>query len=299
VGSYNEPKSRLSYFLDRVERTPLKSISYEQLHLTPDDVLRRMARANKRTAITLSPESHDLRVATLAGRGVYTNDEMEQWADRALDYGIHQIDVWYFIGMCQQDERSVMETVDYCRRLLEKFKGRPVNPMICPMIPFLDPASEFFEHPEKHGYRVFHRTAEEHRRGMERASLINRINYETQWLSRGDLVRVGFKAVRELMEAKAEVQALPRSIVRDYVRKIDDALEMIKVVHEVDCISDAKVRSRELEKLGDEILRRNRMIFDSGVMNQAFPINRRIGGRWFDELGWDPAVLEQAAAQRL
>jgi hypothetical protein len=132
---------------------------------------------------------------------------------------------------------------------------------------------------------------------MERASLIHRINYETQWLSRTDLVRVGFKAVRELMEAKAEVQALPRSIVRDYVSKIDDALQMIAVVHEADCIADAKVRARELDKLGDEILRRNRMIFDSGVMNQAFPINRRIGGRWFDELGWDPAVLERAAAQ--
>jgi hypothetical protein len=29
-------------------------------------------------------------------------------------------------------------------------------------------------------------------------------------------------------------------------------------------------------------------------MNQAFPLNRHIGGRWFDEMGWDPAVLEQA-----
>jgi clorobiocin biosynthesis protein CloN6 len=298
VGSYNETSDRMGHFLDRVEQTPLKSISYEQFHLTSDDVLKRMARANKRTAITLSPESHDLRVATLAGRGVYTNDEMEQWVERALEYGIHQIDVWYFIGMCEQDEHSVRETVDYCRHLLNKFKGKQVNPMICPMIPFLDPASEFFEHPEKHGYRVFHRTAEEHRRGMERASLINRINYETRWLSRSDLVRVGFRAVRELMEAKAEVRALPRSIVRDYVTKIDDALEMIGAVHEVDCIPDARTRALELEKLGDEIVRRNSMIFNSGVMNQAFPINRQIGGRWFDELGWDSAVLEGVGSQQ-
>ena len=46
-------------------------------------------------------------------------------------------------------------TVDYCGRLLHKFKGRNVNPMICPMIPFLDPASTFFKYPEKNGYRVF------------------------------------------------------------------------------------------------------------------------------------------------
>jgi hypothetical protein len=36
------------------------------------------------------------------------------------------------------------------------------------------------------------------------------------------------------------------------------------------------------------------MIFWSGVMNQAFPVNRQIGGRWFDELGWDAEMLEQA-----
>jgi clorobiocin biosynthesis protein CloN6 len=255
-----------------------------------------MAQANRRTSITLSPESHDLRVAKLAGRGVYTNDEMEAWIERALYYGINQIDVWYFIGMCEQDESSVWGSVEYCQRLLERFRGKNVNPMICPMIPFLDPASEFFEHPEKHGYRIFYRSLEEHRRGMERASLINRINYETRWLSRSELVTVGFNAVRALMEAKAEVRALPRSIVRDYVAKIDDALEMIRVVHDADCIADPATRSRELNQLGDEIVRRNRMIFETGVINQAFPINRKIGGRWFDELGWDATTLERAEA---
>jgi clorobiocin biosynthesis protein CloN6 len=298
VGSYNEPNDRLNHFLDRVGETPLKSISFEQFHLTPDDVMQRMARANKRTAITLSPESHDLHVAKLAGRGVYTNGEMEQWIERALECGIHQIDIWYFIGMCEQDAGSVAGTVDYCQHLLAKFKGMPVNPMICPMIPFLDPASEFFEHPEKHGYRVFYRSAEEHRRGMERASPINRINYETRWLSRADLVHVGFKAVRALMQAKAEIHALPRAIVRDYVTKIDDALEMIDAVHEVDCLEDPAIRARELDMLGDEILKRNRMIFESGVMNQAFPLNRLIGGRWFDELGWEPSALEHLSPQK-
>ena len=163
------------------------------------------------------------------------------------------------------------------------------------MIPFLDPASTFFEHPEENGYRVFHRTAEEHRRGMERASILNRINYETRWLRRSDLVNVGFRAVRALMEAKAELGALPKSCVRDYNSKIDDALAFIPVVHEVDCLPDPREKARELDRIGDEIQRRNHQVLSAGVMNQAFPINRQIGGRWFDELGWEPEVLEQAA----
>ncbi len=202
IGSYNESRRGMEFFVDQIGETNLKSVSYEQFHLTPDDTLKRMARANKRTSITLSPESHDLRISKLSGRGVYTNAEMEDWIDRALDIGIHQIDIWYFVGMPEQDERSVFETVAYCEHLLKKFKGRRVNPMLCPMIPFLDPASTFFVDPEPHGYRVFHRSVEEHRRAMEQPSLLDRINYETRWLSRKQLVDVGFRSVRRLMEPR-------------------------------------------------------------------------------------------------
>jgi clorobiocin/coumermycin A biosynthesis protein CloN6/CouN6 len=292
VGSYNESPSSMHRFLDLVGQTNLKSVSYEQFFLTREDILEHMVRANRRTIITLSPESHEPVVAKLAGRGVYTNDEMEAWLERALEIGVFSIDIWYFVGMPQQDADSVFRTVDYCVRLLEKFKGARVNPMICPMIPFLDPASTFFEYPEEHGYRVFHRTAEEHRAAMERASIINRMNYETKWLSRKELVDVGFRAVRQLMEAKAETGALPRVSVRDYNSKIDDALDFIPVVHEADCIENPRERASALAALGDEILRRNNMVLFGGVMNQAFPINRRVGGRWFDEMGWEPEVLE-------
>jgi clorobiocin biosynthesis protein CloN6 len=294
VGSYNESPSGLRQFLDQVGESNLKSISYEQFFLTKEETLKHMVRANKRTSITLSPESHDPVVAKLSGRGVYTNEEMEAWLERALEIGIHNIDVWYFIGMPEQGPDSVHATVDYCGHLLRKFKGRNVNPMICPMIPFLDPASTFFEYPDDNGYRVFHRTVEEHRRGMERASLLNRINYETRWLSRRQLVEVGFLAVRRLMEMKGTYSALPKFCVTDYNAKIDDALAFIPAVHEADCIADPVERASALEALGDEIEKRNDMILFGGVMNQAFPLNRRIGGRWFDEMGWDPDVLKAA-----
>jgi clorobiocin biosynthesis protein CloN6 len=295
TGFYNESQAGVEFFLDQVGQAGVKSVNYEQFHLTPDDVLERMAQANRRTVITLSPDSHDLKVAQAAGRGVYTSAEMERWIEKALGSGIYQVDIWYFIGLPEQNEKSVLETVDYCRHLLDRFRGQRVFPMVCPMFPLLDPGSTFFEHPDAHGYRVFYRTVEEHRRGMERASIINRINYETRWLSRSDLVYVGYKAVRGLMEAKVEQGLLPASIVKGYSARIDDALDFIRQVHEVDCIVDGRERKRELDKLGDEILCRNNAIFYSGVVNQAFPLSREIGGRWFDEMGWEPQDL--AAAQ--
>ncbi len=292
VGSYNEPRKRFQFFLDRVAESNFKSVSYEQFRLTPDDVLRAMVATGVKTTITLSPESHDLRVAKLAGRGVFTPDEMERWIRKALDVGINAIDVWYFIGMPEQDERSVFETVDYCGRLLKLFEGERVFPFLCPMIPFLDPASTLFEHPRQHGYRVFYRSVEDHRRGMERSSIINRINYETRWLSRSDLVRVGYEAVRRLVELKAEVGMMPASVAKSVIAKIDDAREWIWIVHEIDRIEDERARRRELDRIGEEIVERNDRVFFSGVANQAFPVNREIGGRWFDELLFEPRVFE-------
>jgi clorobiocin biosynthesis protein CloN6 len=291
VGSYNEPRSGMLHFLDTIEKSRLRSISYEQYHLTPEDILKRMVQANEHTNITLSPESHDIHVSKLAGRGVYTNDELEAWIEKALEIGVYNIDIWYFTGMPEQDEASVMGSVEYAQRLLEKFKGKNVNPMLCPMIPFLDPASTFFEFPDKHGYRVFHRTVEEHRRAMGRASIINRLNYETKWQSRSELVYTGFRAVRKLMEIKAEIGKLPPSWVKKYNARIDDALEFVPIVHEADSIADPAVRKSELDKLGDGILERNDAIFFSGVANQAMPAARQIGGRWFDETGFDAHEL--------
>lgn len=291
VGSYNETAAGMDHFLDRVGESRFRSISYEQYHLTPEPVLRKMVAANPRTSITLSPESSVHRIGTLAGRGVYSMDEMEDWIDRALDIGIHQVDVWFFIGMPEQDSAAVNADLDYCERLLTRFRGRRVNPYLCPMIPFLDPASTFFDQPDAHGYRVFFRTAEQHRAGMERASVINRINYETNWLSRRDLVRVGYGAVRRLTEIKGGLGQLPGSVARRVVSRIDDALVFIDAVHAVDEIADVRARERELVGLSSEIRRRNDEIFFQGVANQAFPINREIGGRWLDEFGWDDAVL--------
>ena len=295
VGSYNESTERLLWFIRELATTELKSVSFEQFHLTPPDVLDAMGKLPARVSLTLSPESHDPVIAKHSGRGVYSNEELENWIPRAVDAGIAGIDIWFFIGMPHQTEDSCKGSVDYAATLLEKFKGMPVNPMVCPMIPFLDPASNIFEKPEDYGYKVFFRTCEEHRRGMERASLINRMNYETAWLSRSDLVRVGFEQVARLMQAKAAIGMLPKSAVQRYCDKIADAWTFLQAVHEADNVVDLKERARALESLGDEIQKRNDQVLFAGVANQALPVNRQIGGRWFDELGWEPTELDRVA----
>jgi clorobiocin/coumermycin A biosynthesis protein CloN6/CouN6 len=201
----------------------------------------------------------------------------------------------YFIGIPEQDAASVWATVDYCEKLLRKFKGRRVLPMLCPMIPLLDPASTFSERPEEHGYRLFARSLQEHRQLLGRASLVNRINYEDKWLKRNELVTVGYSAVRALAGLKSELGLFPAGIANSVTRRIADALGFIDVVHRADCIADPGERARELDKVSSEIPRRNHAIFFRGVDNHAFSVGRQIGGRWFDEI---PSGVETSQLNR-
>jgi clorobiocin biosynthesis protein CloN6 len=286
---------RAGAFLDQLTVVGARSVNYEQYFLPSDETVRRMVGATDRALITLSPESHDLEIARAAGRGVYTNEELERWLERALELGIKKVDLWYFVGMPGQDERSVMQTVDYCDHLLQKFKGR-ADPMICPLIPNLDPASNFFESPEQHGYRVHSRTLEDHRRAASRASPINRINYETRWMDRSQIFYTGYRAIRAVLEAKARIGMFPETRIAQFNGRLDDAVEFTRQVHRADSLPVTADRARALEELGDGILSRNEAVLYQGVIDQTYPIRRQIGGRWCDELGWTPQQL--AAAER-
>ena len=105
---------------------------------------------------------------------------------------------------------------------------------------------------------------------------------------------MGYAAVRHLTEIKGEIGFLPSSIATAVTRKIDDAVQFLGIVHEADCIVDPTARARALDQLAPEIRKRNHAIFSSGVENQAFPIGRAIGGRWFDEILFAPDQLQGA-----
>jgi len=81
--------------------------------------------------------------------------------DEALDAGVQRLDLFFMVGLKMQTYESVMETVEYSRRMLKKMADRGDNrliPFISPLAPFLDPGSRAFEEPEKHGYNLFART---------------------------------------------------------------------------------------------------------------------------------------------
>jgi clorobiocin biosynthesis protein CloN6 len=274
---YSENRVRMHAYLDAVKEVGYKSVSFEQFNLTPADTLKKMGESTE-AYIMLSPESHDPKISAAAGRGTYTMEQMEEWIPRALDAGVKGVMIWFFIGMPYQDRQSVMDTIAYSERLIRKFGGWAALPLVCPMVPFLDPGCRFFEEPEQNGYRIFHRTLEEHRQAMIEPLWHRRLNYETQWLDRRELQDVSYEAIARLVEIKGEFGVLPATFCNAVLKTIDETQRLLGEMERA-LVLDGTLPA----DLRDVIRAYNRKIL-AYSSDQIMPVRRPFGGRWFDDV---------------
>jgi clorobiocin biosynthesis protein CloN6 len=274
---YSEGKGRMHAYLDAVKEVGYKSVSFEQFNLTPPDTLKKMGESTE-AYIMLSPESHDPKISAAAGRGTYTMEQMEEWIPRAMDAGVKGVMIWFFIGMPYQDRQSVMDTIAYSERLIRKFGGWAALPLVCPMVPFLDPGCRFFEEPEQNGYRIFHRTLEEHRQALVEPLWHRRLNYETQWLNRHELQDVSYEAISRLVEIKGEFGVLPATFCQAVLKTIDETKQLLGEVERA-LLLDGTLPP----DLRDVIRTYNRKIL-AYSSDQIMPVRRPFGGRWFDDV---------------
>jgi radical SAM superfamily enzyme YgiQ (UPF0313 family) len=126
------------------------------------------------------------------------------------------------IGLPGQTYDSVQETVGYCERLF-RMGDRRLSCFISPMGPFVDPGSRIFEEPERFGYRLFARTLEEHRQLLVQPSWEQILNYETQWMSRSQLVDATYDAAGKLNELKRLYGRISDRRARQVSRRIVEA----------------------------------------------------------------------------
>ena len=283
---YSETKARLHQFLDGVKEMGYKNVFFETFHLPTQDTLEKMGQSTQ-AYIMLSPQSHDPVISKLSGRGTYSMPQMEEWIVRALDAGIAGIMIWFFIGMPQQTAASVLDTVSYSAHLLHKFRGKNVLPLICPMVPFLDPGSRFFEEPHKHGYRIFHKTLEEHRQAMVNPIWAKRLNYETEWMSRQQIQDVTYESITRLVTVKADLGVLPYGLSRAILKTICETRFLLAEVE----------RAVELDgwfpaDLSEAIRTYNRKIL-AYSSDQIIPMPRPFGGRWYDDFTVPPTMIEE------
>ena len=199
--------------------------------------------------IEISPESHDEEVRRAFGRP-YNNDSLERMIEDAVDLGSKRIDLFFMTGLPKQTYQSVLETVDYCRSLLERFRSyNKLFPFISPLAPFLDPGSTVFEAPEKYGYRLLYRTVEEHRQASLAPSWKYTLNYETEWMNRDEIVYSTYEAGKRLNRLKAEFGLIDSKTAASVEMRLEGTVRMMKEIDQIMALPNVKEREVALESI--------------------------------------------------
>lgn len=258
----------------------ISSVHFSLHRLPKVEMGRRMAEPVN-AIIELSPDSHDMEVAKASGRGFYSMEEMEEFMDALID-DIYSFEIYFMLGLPKQTAENILETVDYCEHLLRKYQGKRVIPFICPMLPFLDPGSEIFDHPEKFGYRLFHHSIEDHRNALINLNWKNRLNYETEWLSRKELVDISYESVRRLTILKSQYGMLPKGVSRGIVDLIDSTRALLREIDIYQETPDGVMKTTMERNIKEKVRQYNKSQLEK-IRSQQRPVDLGFTKtQWFD-----------------
>ena len=221
--------------------------------------LRAVTEALPNVVLEVSLESHDPAVRRAFGKG-YDNAAVEATLAQALDAGCQRVDVFFMIGLPGQTYGSVLGTVDYCGQLLEHFAAggdRRLYPFISPLAPFVDPGSAAFEEPERHGYRFFCRTLEDHRRALVQPSWKYVLSYETRWLTRDQIVASSYEAGLRLNRLKAQFGLVGAAQAASTEARIRSAVALSAEIDSIVALSNPAARRERLAALKPAVDRAN------------------------------------------
>jgi B12-binding domain/radical SAM domain protein len=251
-------------FLDTMKMNPVDNeLAIEFFRPPSGAFVAKVADSLTNFNVEISPESHDPRVRMAFGKP-YDNSELEASIEAIVESSCRRLDLFFMVGLPHQDYQSVMETVEYCGELLRRYGGtKKLLPMIAPLAPFVDPGSRLFEEPQRHGYRLFYRTLGDHRRAMLMPTWKQRLNYETSWMTRDDIVRASYDGALRLIELKVAYGVLESGAAEEIKQHIGMAKEIIKRI-EAATVIDAPLR--------EEIFRLNRLDFLCGKHELEWPV---------------------------
>ncbi len=241
--------------LDQIEQNGVKNqLIFELFAPASGDLLQRMGQVAPNFCLEISPESHDPAIRKVIGRN-YSNEALEQTLGDALDAGCGRVDVFFMTGLAKQTVQSVMDTVDYCEHLLQKFRGdKRLALFIAPISPFLDPGSLAYENPERYGYRVLYRKLEDYRQALVSPSWKYSLNYETDWMDRDQIAESAYESIIRLIRLKEKYGVISRELADIGVGRLEAGREMM---HRIEGIMSGDNQAERLTEIKSEVDRIN------------------------------------------
>jgi B12-binding domain/radical SAM domain protein len=243
--------------LDNIKKEKIdNTITFELFDAVNENYMKHIADSCESFTMEISPESHDDEIRRNLGKP-YTTAQMEKTIANAFNHGCEKFDVFYMTGLPSQSRESVLGSVEYSRRLYQRFGKDPrLFTFTAPMAPFLDPGSIIFENPKDHGYRLFYKTLQDHKDALYQPSWKLYLSYQTGWMTRDLIADTTYEAMIEMNKVKSEMGVIPHLQAERVNYGLIMAWNLMKKIDSiVESTSDPAKRNVEYDKLKMEIQR--------------------------------------------
>jgi B12-binding domain/radical SAM domain protein len=219
-------KQYVEEFLERMAALrPRNELVFELFWKADRDFFAQLERHVPRYSLEITLESGDEELRRLNGKFACTNAEILETVRAALDHGCRKLDLFFMVGLPRQTPASALRDIDFCEEIhLACGRDPRLFYFVAPLAPFLDPASRAFEDPARFGLRRLATTLEEHLRHLTAPSWEFMLNYETDAMTRREIVTATYASLAKMNDFKLRHGLIEREVHRRIANEIGDAL---------------------------------------------------------------------------
>ncbi len=206
---------------------------FELFNYADENFFERLNRAIPKYSIELTLESADEDIRKYNGKLPCTNAKVIEMLQYSLKHGCAKIDLFFMTGIPNQDYDSAMRNVDFCETIHKECgEDLRISYFVAPLSPFLDPGSPAFENPEKYGYKKFCTKLEDFREAMKQPSWKNMLSYETNKMTRAEIVQSTYDSALKLNEFKFRHKIIAQDVHDEVKLKIEKSVEFLNRLDE-------------------------------------------------------------------
>ncbi|MDF2903362.1 MAG: radical protein, partial [Bacillus sp. (in: firmicutes)] len=241
-------------FLGRLKKINLKNeLVFELFQYADEEFFKKIEDAVPKYSMELTLETHDEGIRRFNGKFRCTNQKVINTLNYALNHGCAKIDLFFMVGIPDQDYASALKNVDFCEEIHQACnQDRRLSYFIAPLAPFLDPASPAFENPDLYGYKKFCNTLEDHREAIKAPSWKYMLSYETTKMTRDDIVNSTYESAQLLNEFKLKYKLIDLETYEDVKGKILASIHYIEKIDQIITLPEAE-KTLALAKIKKEI----------------------------------------------
>lgn len=260
VGDIQAPGRDYAFkFLQALKEKKVRNmVAFEFWTLPDEEILSKINESVEHWSFEISCESQDYEVRKKFGKSVYKNEDFKNAILRGFEHGAERIDVYMMTGIPFQTRESILRIPDFVDELYE-FVGPHKKKLLCfaaPLAPFVDPGSLAFEKPQYYGYRITARTIEEHKEHIMKPSWKYWMNYESEFITRDELVEATYICGLMINEIKRKHGVIDSETADRVKKNIQNAIRIMDMVDEIyNSPKTEEEKQRELEKLSSDMVR--------------------------------------------